>query len=178
MARLSHTLLATTLLLLAIAARAQPDEEPQVCADSDAVYEVEDGAVVAGPGDVEEAMLIAEQLAAAVAAEVHKDEECVVTYWRTKKFCATPILAGETLATDDTVATVNGTLYDMEVVERISCPDGHFKVRYQARGIKPTVAPVVPEGTEEDAAATDDLLLADTIQTRFIDVFDSSYLDN
>lgn len=148
------------LLLAAVAVRAD-DSGTGVCSDytPEQVFEVADtGNITDSDGNVVEAAWdAAVQLANATAAEVHKNEDCTVTEWSVEKACYKEVEAGEKLDSGKKVKKA-GTLYDVQLVETITCPDGGFKVRYQAHGVK----------SDSDTL--------DFTETRFMDVFDSTYV--
>ncbi|PSC71416.1 choline ABC transporter ATP-binding [Micractinium conductrix] len=155
--------MAARLSLLALAlwlAVAFAAEAPPTCSDpafesSGSIYVVQDGNLT-GDDDAAAAVLL---LQAFVASELHKDEACEVTETVIDGIaCSRPVEEGDVLEGDTKVET-DGIVFDAQVAQKVVCPDGSYWVRYEARGIK---------------VADSDAL--ENIETRFIEVFDSSYV--
>lgn len=130
--------------------------DPEVCSS-------DDWDIIALPPvrDTDEAVA-SNQLARFVANTIRLKPDCKVLKSRTKfeKACSMAVEKGDVLERDDTKAKATGTLYDMVIVSSVKCPNGHYKVRYEARGIKPK------SGKSTKLKG---------MQTRLIDVFDSYF---
>jgi hypothetical protein len=150
MARLSVVLL--LLLSAALAAQATDDE---VCSDPGFKPIKLKGGV---PATKPVAGIIA-QLDKRVRVEAVRNDGCRVTSTKLEKACQKVVRKGQTLDRDDTKASASGALIDVQLVARIKCKDGKYNVRYEARGIK-------AKGSYK----------LKNIQTRFIDVFGSTYV--
>jgi len=166
MARFTCLVVATTLLLAA-ALPVRAGGAPPTCSKYKTVYGVKKGAITTGPNQ-KLAAWAAGQLAARIGAEAHKHEGCTVDKgFVVQKACRKAVKKGEVLE-GNTVVKADGTLYDMQIVQGISCPDGSFKVQYEARGLLKNKKNTNMNGKK--------IIKLQNIETRFINVLDSTYV--